>query len=163
MNFDEIKDLIKLVSKTGLGKVKIEKEDFQITISGNKNGKAEQPIIVQSPQPTMMAAPASAPAATPEPAPTPPAKDKPAKAEEDNLVTINSPMIGTFYRSSGPDKDAFVNVGSTFKVGDKLCIVEAMKTFNEIEAEISGKIVKVLVDDASPVDYDQPLFMVEPA
>ena len=163
MNFDEIKDLIKLVSKTGLGKVKIEKEDFQITISGNKNGKAEQPIIVQSPQPTMMTAPASAPAAPSEPAPTPPAKDKPAKAEEDNLVTINSPMIGTFYRSSGPDKDAFVNVGSTFKVGDKLCIVEAMKTFNEIEAEISGKIVKVLVDDASPVDYDQPLFMVEPA
>lgn len=163
MNFDEIKDLIKLVSKTGLGKVKIEKEDFQITISGNKNSKAEQPIIVQSPQPTMMAAPASAPAVPSEPAPTPPAKDKPAKAEEDNLVTINSPMIGTFYRSSGPDKDAFVNVGSTFKVGDKLCIVEAMKTFNEIEAEISGKIVKVLVDDASPVDYDQPLFMVEPA
>ena len=163
MNFDEIKDLIKLVSKTGLGKVKIEKEDFQITISGNKNGKAEQPIIVQSPQPTMMAAPTSAPAAPSEPAPTPPAKDKPAKVEEDNLVTINSPMIGTFYRSSGPDKDAFVNVGSTFKVGDKLCIVEAMKTFNEIEAEISGKIVKVLVDDASPVDYDQPLFMVEPA
>ena len=163
MNFDEIKDLIKLVSKTGLGKVKIEKEDFQITISGNKNSKAEQPIIVQSPQPTMMAAPASAPAAPSEPAPTPPAKEKPAKVEEDNLVTINSPMIGTFYRSSGPDKDAFVNVGSTFKVGDKLCIVEAMKTFNEIEAEISGKIVKVLVDDASPVDYDQPLFMVEPA
>ena len=156
MNFDEIKDLIKLVSKTGLGKVKIEKEDFQITISGNKNGKAEQPIIVQSPQPTMMAAPASAPAAPSEQAPTPPSKDKPAKAEDDNLVTINSPMIGTFYRSSGPDKDAFVNVGSTFKVGDKLCIVEAMKTFNEIEAEISGKIVKVLVDDASPVDYDQP-------
>ena len=163
MNFDEIKDLIKLVSKTGLGKVKIEKEDFQITISGNKNSKAEQPIIVQSPQPTMMAAPTSAPAAPSEPAPTPPAKDKPAKVEEDNLVTINSPMIGTFYRSSGPDKDAFVNVGSTFKVGDKLCIVEAMKTFNEIEAEISGKIVKVLVDDASPVDYGQPLFMVEPA
>ena len=159
MNFDEIKDLIKLVSKTGLGKVQIEKEDFQITISGNKNSKAEQPIIVQSPQPTMMAAPA--PAAAPETAPAP-AKEKAAPAEDDNLITVNSPMIGTFYRSSGPDKDAFVNVGSTFSVGDKLCIIEAMKTFNEIEAEISGKIVKVLVDDASPVDYDQPLFMVEP-
>ena len=158
MNFDEIKDLIKLVSKTGLGKVKIEKEDFQITISGNKNGKAEQPIIVQSPQPTMMTAPAPAPAPASE-AP----KEKPTKAADDNLVTVNSPMIGTFYRSSGPDKDAFVNVGSTFNVGDKLCIIEAMKTFNEIEAEISGKIVKVLVDDASPVDYDQPLFMVEQA
>jgi acetyl-CoA carboxylase biotin carboxyl carrier protein len=159
MNFDEIKDLIKLVSKTGLGKVQIEKEDFQITISGNKNSKAEQPIIVQSPQPTMMAAPAPAPAAAPE---TAPAKEKAAPAEDDNLITVNSPMIGTFYRSSGPDTDAFVNVGSTFSVGDKLCIIEAMKTFNEIEAEISGKIVKVLVDDASPVDYDQPLFMVEP-
>ena len=159
MNFDEIKDLIKLVSKTGLGKVQIEKEDFQITISGNKNSKAEQPIIVQSPQPTMMAAPAPAPAATTDAAP---AKEKPAPAQDDNLITVNSPMIGTFYRSSGPDKDAFVNVGSTFSVGDKLCIIEAMKTFNEIEAEISGKIVKVLVDDASPVDYDQPLFMVEP-
>lgn len=161
MNFDEIKDLIKLVSKTGLGKVQIEKEDFQITISGNKNSKAEQPIIVQSPQPTMMAAPTPAPAAPSDAAPTP-AKEKPAPAQDDNLITVNSPMIGTFYRSSGPDKDAFVNVGSSFNVGDKLCIIEAMKTFNEIEAEISGKIVKVLVDDASPVDYDQPLFMVEP-
>ncbi len=163
MNFDEIKDLIKLVSKTGLGKVKIEKEDFQITISGNKNGKAEQPIIVQSPQPTMMAAPAAAPAAPALESAPEVSKEKPTKAADDNLVTVNSPMIGTFYRSSGPDKDAFVNVGSTFNVGDKLCIIEAMKTFNEIEAEISGKIVKVLVDDASPVDYDQPLFMVEPA
>ena len=154
MNFDEIKDLIKLVSKTGLGKVQIEKEDFQLTISGNKNSKAEQPIIVQSPQP-MMAAPA--------PLAEAPAKEKPAApAEDDNLITVNSPMIGTFYRSPGPDKDSFVNVGSTFQVGDKLCIIEAMKTFNEIEAEVSGKIVKVLVDDASPVDYDQPLFLVEP-
>ena len=85
------------------------------------------------------------------------------KKEDDNLITVKSPMIGTFYRSSGPEKDPFVNVGSSFKVGDKLCIIEAMKTFNEIEAEVSGKIVKVLVDDASPVDYEQPLFLVEPA
>ena len=159
MNFDEIKELIKLVSKTGLGKVQIEKEDFQLTISGNKNSKAEQPIIVQSPQP-MMAAPAPA---APAPLAEAPAKEKPAApAEDDNLITVNSPMIGTFYRSPGTDKDSFVNVGSTFQVGDKLCIIEAMKTFNEIEAEVSGKIVKVLVDDASPVDYDQPLFLVEP-
>lgn len=158
MNFDEIKDLIKLVSKTGLGKVQIEKEDFQLTISGNKNSKAEQPIIVQSPQP-MMAAPAPAvPAVVPSPA----APEAATPATDDNLITVNSPMIGTFYRSPGPDKDSFVNVGSTFSVGDKLCIIEAMKTFNEIEAEVSGKIVKVLVDDASPVDYDQPLFLVEP-
>ena len=159
MIFDEIKELIKLVSKTGLGKVQIEKEDFQLTISGNKNSKAEQPIIVQSPQP-MMAAPAPA---APAPLAEAPVKEKPAvPAEDDNLITVNSPMIGTFYRSPGPDKDSFVNVGSTFQVGDKLCIIEAMKTFNEIEAEVSGKIVKVLVDDASPVDYDQPLFLVEP-
>lgn len=158
MNFDEIKDLIKLVSKTGLGKVQIEKEDFQLTISGNKNSKAEQPIIVQSPQP-MMAAPAPA---VPAAAPSPVVPEAAAPATDDNLITVNSPMIGTFYRSSGPDKDSFVNVGSTFSVGDKLCIIEAMKTFNEIEAEVSGKIVKVLVDDASPVDYDQPLFLVEP-
>ena len=157
MNFDEIKDLIKLVSKTGLGKVQIEKEDFQLTISGNKNSKAEQPIIVQSPQP-MMAAPAPA---VPAAAPSPVVPEAAAPATDDNLITVNSPMIGTFYRSSGPDKDSFVNVGSAFSVGDKLCIIEAMKTFNEIEAEVSGKIVKVLVDDASPVDYDQPLFLVE--
>ena len=159
MNFDEIKDLIKLVSKTGLGKVQIEKEDFQLTISGNKNSKAEQPIIVQSPQP-MMAAPAPA---VPAAAPSPVAPEAAAPATDDNLITVNSPMIGTFYRSSGPDKDSFVNVGSTFSVGDKLCIIEAMKLFNEIESEVAGKIVKVLVDDASPVEYDQPLFLVDPA
>jgi acetyl-CoA carboxylase biotin carboxyl carrier protein len=108
----------------------------------------------------MMAAPAPA---APAPLAEAPAKEKSAApAEDDNLITVNSPMIGTFYRSPGPDKDSFVNVGSTFNVGDKLCIIEAMKTFNEIEAEVSGKIVKVLVDDASPVDYDQPLFLVEP-
>lgn len=160
MNFEEIKELIKLVSKTGLGKVQIEKDEFRVTISGSKTS-SDQPIIVQSPQPTMMAAPA--PVLAPE-APAAPAAgtEKQAPAKEDNLITVNSPMIGTFYRSSGPDKDAFVNVGSTFQVGDKLCIIEAMKTFNEIEAEVSGKIVKVLVDDSSPVDYDQPLFLVEP-
>ena len=157
MNFEEIKELIKLVSKSGVGKVQIEKEDCKVTISGRKSS-ADQPIIVQSAQPTMAApAPAAAPAE--------PAAPKKAveKKEDENLITITSPMIGTFYRSSGPDKDPFVNVGSTFKVGDKLCIIEAMKTFNEIEAEVSGKIVKVLVDDSSPVDYEQPLFLVEPA
>lgn len=160
MNFEEIKELIKLVSKTGLGKVQIEKDEFRVTISGSKTN-SDQPIIVQSPQPTMMAQPA--PVMVQEaPAALAAGTEKPAPAKEDNLITVNSPMIGTFYRSSGPDKDSFVNVGSTFQVGDKLCIIEAMKTFNEIEAEVSGKIVKVLVDDSSPVDYDQPLFLVEP-
>ena len=160
MNFEQIKELIKLVSKSGVGKVQIEKEDCKVTISGRKSS-AEQPIIVQSAQPTV-AAPTPAPAAAPAPSePTAPAAAE--KKEDENLITITSPMIGTFYRSSGPDKDPFVNVGSTFKAGDKLCIIEAMKTFNEIEAEVSGKIVKVLVDDSSPVDYEQPLFLVEPA
>lgn len=154
MNFEEIKELIKLVSKTGVGKVQVEKEDCKVVISGSKPS-SEQPIIVQQSQPV---------AAAPAPAEAPQQESKkPAPKEDDNLVTIKSPMIGTFYRSPGPDKDPFMNVGSTFNVGDKLCIIEAMKTFNEIEAEVSGKIVKVLVDDASPVDYEQPLFLVEPA
>jgi acetyl-CoA carboxylase biotin carboxyl carrier protein len=157
MNFEEIKELIKLVSKSGVGKVQIEKEDCKVTISGRKSS-TDQPIIVQSAQPTV-AAPVTAPA----PAESPVTKKAEEKKEDENLITITSPMIGTFYRSSGPDKDPFINVGSTFKVGDKLCIIEAMKTFNEIEAEVSGKIVKVLVDDTSPVDYEQPLFLVEPA
>lgn len=162
MNFEEIKELIKLVSKTGVGKVQVEKEDCKVVISGSKP-TSEQPIIVQSTQP---AVPAAAPiaAAAPATAEAPQSgANKAAPKEDDNLLTIKSPMIGTFYRSAGPDKDPFMNVGSSFTVGDKLCIIEAMKTFNEIEAEVSGKIVKVLVDDASPVDYEQPLFLVEPA
>ncbi len=163
MNTEEIKELIKLVSKTGIGKVHIEQEGFKLTIKGGSNGASEQPIIVQAPAQPMVAAPvmAAAPVAAPAPVAEKPV-EKPAD-DESKLVTIKSPMIGTFYRSSGPDKDPFVNVGSTIQKGDKLCIIEAMKTFNEIEAEISGKIVKVLVDNATPVDYDQPLFLVDPA
>jgi acetyl-CoA carboxylase biotin carboxyl carrier protein len=159
MNFEEIKELIKLVSKSGVGKVQIEKEDCKVTISGRKSS-TDQPIIVQSAQPAVAA---PVPVAANAPAESPAPKKAEEKKEDENLITITSPMIGTFYRSSGPDKDPFVNVGSTFKTGDKLCIIEAMKTFNEIEAEVSGKIVKVLVDDTSPVDYEQPLFLVEPA
>jgi acetyl-CoA carboxylase biotin carboxyl carrier protein len=112
-----------------------------------------------------MAAPAPAVAA-PAPAaaaPAPAAAAPATPAENTNLITVKSPMIGTFYRSSGPDKEPFVSVGQTISKGDTVCIIEAMKLFNEIEAEVSGKIVKVLVDDASPVEYDQPLFLVEPA
>ena len=160
MNLEEIKDLIKLVSKTGIGKVKIESEGFKISIDGGSNGNGEQPIIVQAPaQPYVAPAPVS-------PAPvvsTPAAPVAAVESDNSKYVTIKSPMIGTFYRTPGPDKDAFVNVGSTIQAGSKLCIIEAMKTFNEIEAEISGKIVKVLVDNATPVDYDQPLFLVDPA
>jgi len=161
MNLEEIKDLIKLVSKTGIGKVKIESEGFKISINGGSTSSGEQPIIVQAPvaQPLVAAAPLA-----PAPVPVTPATPVAAAENDDSkYVTIKSPMIGTFYRTPGPDKDPFVNVGSTIQAGSKLCIIEAMKTFNEIEAEISGKIVKVLVDNATPVDYDQPLFLVDPA
>jgi acetyl-CoA carboxylase biotin carboxyl carrier protein len=160
MNIEEIKDLIKLVSKSGIGKVAIESEGFKIEIKGGSSAGSE-PIYVQAPQPL-----AVQPIATPVSVPTPSASAPIAAAEineDSKYVTIKSPMIGTFYRTPGPDKDAFVNVGSTIQKGDKLCIIEAMKTFNEIEAEISGKIVKVLVDNSSPVDYDQPLFLVDPS
>jgi acetyl-CoA carboxylase biotin carboxyl carrier protein len=158
MNLEEIKDLIKLVSKSGLGKVEIEREGFRISIKGSQS----EPIMYQAAP--MVAAPvAAAPAAVPAAAPAPTVSTDNNSADDSKYITIKSPMIGTFYRTPGPDKDAFVNVGDTIQSGDKVCIIEAMKTFNEIEAEISGKIVKVLVDNASPVDYDQPLFLVDPA
>jgi len=154
MNLEEIKDLIKLVSKSGLGKVEIEREGFRISIKGSQS----EPVMYQAAP--MVAAPvAAAPAA----APAAPASSENNSADDSKYITIKSPMIGTFYRTPGPDKDAFVNVGDSIQKGDKVCIIEAMKTFNEIESEISGKIVKVLVDNASPVDYDQPLFLVDPA
>jgi acetyl-CoA carboxylase biotin carboxyl carrier protein len=160
MNLNEIQDLIKLVSKSGLTEVEIEKKDFKLTIKAEKVRVADQPIIVQS-------APVAVPvAAAPVVAAAPQVTEAPAPVstqDDSKLITVKSPMIGTFYRSSGPDKDAFVSVGSTIQKGDKVCIIEAMKLFNEIESEVSGKIVKVLVDDASPVEYDQPLFLVEPA
>ena len=156
MNLEEIKDLIKLVSKSGLGKVEIEREGFRISIKGSQ----AEPIMVQAapvvaaPAPVATSAPTVAASAAPEAV---------APSDDSKYITVKSPMIGTFYRTPGPDKDPFVNVGDTINSGDKVCIIEAMKTFNEIEAEISGKIIKVLVDNASPVDYDQPLFLVDPA
>ena len=161
MNIEEIKDLIKLVSKSGIGKVEIESEGFKVVIKGGTTVSTE-PIFVQAPQQIAVQPVAAAPVVVPTPSAAPVAST-PAANEDSKYVTIKSPMIGTFYRTPGPDKDPFVNVGSTIQKGDKLCIIEAMKTFNEIEAEISGKIVKVLVDNASPVDYDQPLFLVDPA
>jgi acetyl-CoA carboxylase biotin carboxyl carrier protein len=156
MNISEIQDLIKFVSKSGVTEVEIEQKDFKITIK-SESKKVEQQYVIQqaAPQP-IQAAPAPAPAA-----PAAPVAEK--KDEESKYITIKSPMIGTFYRSAGPDKDAFVSVGQSIGNGDTVCIIEAMKLFNEIEAEVSGKIVKVLVDDATPVEYDQPLFLVDPA
>ena len=165
MNLSEVQDLIKFVSKSGVTEVEIEKKDFKITIKseGKKSKTADQPIIVQAAAPVApapQAAPAPAPVAA---APAPAAPAAPAANEEDKYITVKSPMIGTFYRSPSPDKPVFVEVGSQIKPGDAVCIIEAMKLFNEIEAEVSGKIVKVLVDDATPVEYDQPLFLVDPS
>lgn len=156
MNLEEIKDLIKLVSKSGLGKVEIEREGFRISIKGSQT----EPIMYQA-APVATAPVAAAPVVT-NVAPTTTENNENSN-ENSKYITVKSPMIGTFYRTPGPDKDDFVNIGDTIQKGDKVCIIEAMKTFNEIEAEISGKIIKVLVDNASPVDYDQPLFLVDPA
>lgn len=159
MNLNEIQDLIKFVSKSGVTEVEIEQKDFKIIIKAEK-AKADSPIIVHAAAPAV-AAPVAAPVAA-APAAAPAAPAAPA-GEDSRYVTVKSPMIGTFYRSSGPDKEPFVSVGQSISKGSPMCIIEAMKLFNEIEAEISGKIVKVLVDDASPVEYDQPLFLVDPA
>lgn len=162
MNLSEIQDLIKFVSKAGVSEVEIEKKDFKIIIKSESKVKNEQPIFYQAQAPQMQA-PVAAPAATPAPAAPVAAAPAEAVSEDSKYITVKSPMIGTFYRSSSPDKDAFVQVGSVIQKGSPVCIIEAMKLFNEIESEISGKIVKVLVDDASPVEYDQPLFLVDPA
>ena len=165
MNIEEIKDLIKLVSKSGIGKVAIEREGFKIVIKGG-NTSGSEAIYVQAPQPAalqqMPATPVALSVPTSSASVTAPIVNAETN-EESKYIIVKSPMIGTFYRTPGPDKDSFVNIGSMIQKGDKLCVIEAMKTFNEIEAEISGKIVKVLVDNSSPVDYDQPLFLVDPS
>lgn len=159
MNLNEIQDLIKFVSKSGVTEVEIEQKDFKITIKAEK-AKADAPIYVQASAPAQVAASVAQVAA---PVAQTPATPVAAANDDAKYITVKSPMIGTFYRSAGPDKDAFVSVGQTINKGETVCIIEAMKLFNEIEAEISGKIIKVLVDDASPVEYDQPLFLVDPA
>lgn len=172
MELSEIQNLIKFVAKSGVSEVEIEQKDFKITIKSESKAKKEKEQIVQhipmqmpqQMQQMPMAAPMPSPQAAPAPAPA--AAEKPAEskpAEDSKLIEIKSPMIGTFYRSSSPDKPPFKEVGDSVKNGDVVCIIEAMKLFNEIESEVSGKIVKILVDDNSPVEYDQPLFLVEPA
>ena len=174
MDISEIQDLIKFIAKAGVTEVEIEKKDFKITIKSEMPKKkgaaaaAEATIQVPVPVATMPAAPVApavpaAPAAAPAPAPAPAAEAPKAASNEDNYITVKSPMIGTFYRRSAPDKPTFVEVGTTVGNGDVLCVIEAMKLFNEIESEVSGKIVKILVDDNSPVEYDQPLFLVDPS
>ena len=154
MDIKEIQELIKFVAKSGVSEVSIDRKDFKITIKAAGNA----PMMVTTTVPAAAAVQQLAAA----PVAASPAAASPAAAEESNLITIKSPMIGTFYRSSSPDKASFVNVGDEIGTGKVVCIIEAMKLFNEIESEISGKIVKILVDNASPVEYDQPLFLVEP-
>ena len=160
MDLKEIQNLIKFVAKSGTSEVKLETDDFKITI---KTGSEEsvttvvQQAAVPMQQPIISAAPPQEVA--PAPAAAPPA----AVIEDSKYITVKSPIIGTFYRRPSPDKPLFAEVGQTISEGDVLCVIEAMKLFNEIESEISGKIVKVLVDDASPVEFDQPLFLVDPS
>lgn len=161
MDIKEIQSLIKFVAKSGASEVKLEMEDVKITI---KTGSSTpETTIIQAAAP-VAAAPIAAPAPVQPAAPAAPAATNDAPTEDDSkYITIKSPIIGTFYRKPSPDKPMFVEVGSTIKAGDTVCVIEAMKLFNEIESEVSGKIVKVLVEDASPVEFDQPLFLVDPS
>ncbi|HEX5025350.1 MAG TPA: acetyl-CoA carboxylase biotin carboxyl carrier protein [Agriterribacter sp.] len=153
MDFKQIQELIKIINKSNIGEISIEEKDFKVTI----RQKEEHVTQVVSAAPPVQS---YAVAAAAEPAPE---KAKPAaEPKPDNLLTIKSPMIGTFYRRAAPDKPLFVEVGDDVTTGKVVCIIEAMKLFNEIESEVSGKVIKVLVEDASPVEYDQPLFLVEP-
>lgn len=167
MDVKEIQELIKFVAKSGVSEVDIESKDFKISIKTppyRRGGQPEVQIVQAVPtQPapqTVVAAQPIAPPAAAEAAPA--AKEVASAADNGNYEEVKSPMIGTFYRSPSPEKPPFVGVGDEVKKGDVICIIEAMKLFNEIEAEVSGKIVKVLVDDSTPVEYDQPLFLIEP-
>jgi len=160
MDLKEIQNLIRFVAKSGASEVKLEMDDVKITIRTGSDSETTivQQVPVQAQMPQAVAPTPAVPAA--------PAQDAaPAAAAEDDskYITIKSPIIGTFYRKPSPDKPLFVEVGQTIAEGDVLCIIEAMKLFNEIESEVSGKIVKILVDDSSPVEFDQPLFLVDPS
>ena len=167
MDLKEIQNLIKFVAKSGASEVKLETGDVKITIKTGSDDK-ETTIVQQVPmggqQLQQMPAQQQAPAqqAAPQEA-APAAEEKQAADDDSKYITVKSPIIGTFYRKPSPDKPTFVEVGDSVKEGDVLCIIEAMKLFNEIESEVSGKIVKVLVDDSSPVEFDQPLYLVDPS
>ncbi|TVZ26333.1 acetyl-CoA carboxylase biotin carboxyl carrier protein [Gillisia sp. Hel_I_86] len=166
MDIKEIQNLIKFVAKSGASEVKLEMDDIKITIKTG-SGDAEPTYIQQVPMQGQMqqAIPQQQVPAVGQEAPQTAAGDTKQSAPEESskYITVKSPIIGTFYRKPSPDKDVFVEVGDNIKVGDVLCVIEAMKLFNEIESEVSGKIVKVLVDDSSPVEFDQPLFLVDPS
>lgn len=167
MDFKQIQELIKMVNKSNIGEVTVELKDFRVTIK-QKEDRIQQvvsapmqaapaiPNILHVPAHSSPGGPAVQPTTFPEPT-------KEAPSTPSNVITVKSPMIGTFYRKAGPDKPNFVEVGDEINPGKVVCIIEAMKLFNEIESEVKGKVVKILVEDASPVEYDQPLFLVEPA
>ncbi len=160
MDIKEIQNLIKFVAKSGASEVKLEMEDVKITI---KTGSSTpETTIIQAATPLAAAPQVVAPAQA-APAAAPVATPTESKDDDSKYIEIKSPIIGTFYRKPSPDKPVFIEVGSTVKSGDTVCVIEAMKLFNEIESEVSGKIVKVLVDDSTPVEFDQPLFLVDPS
>ena len=166
MDYKQIQELIKLINKSNIGELSIEENDFKITIKQKKDQSTLQqpvaaPVYLQpqiAPQPAQSAATSVQAQET-----TPASAADTAASKPDNLITIKSPMIGTFYKRPSPDKPSFVEIGEEIMPGKVLCIIEAMKLFNEIESEVSGKVVKILAEDSSPVEYDQPLFLVEPS
>jgi len=160
MNIKDIENLIKFVQKSGVSEVSLEQKDFKITIKTQAPASKEQTVHFSPAQ--YLPAP-SAPAPAPAPVASTPPPSTPKASDDPKYTTVKSPMIGTFYRSSSPDKPAFINVGDEIKPGKVICIIEAMKLFNEIESEVSGRVVKVLVDNSTPVEYDQPLFLVDPS
>jgi acetyl-CoA carboxylase biotin carboxyl carrier protein len=167
MNYNELQDFIKTIAKSGATEVNIETDEIKLTIKAPPKGKQPDTIVqqLQIPAGTQGVVPqlvsqAAAPVAT---SSNPKEQSNQAKEDTSNLIEIKAPMVGTFYRKPGPDKPSFVNVGDMISEGQVICILEAMKLFNEIEAEISGKIVKVLVDDATPIEFDQTLFLVDPS
>ena len=159
MDIKDIQNLIKFVSKAEVSEVKYKTKDFEITIktplAGSETNYMASPAVYHTAPQQMPAAPLAAAPSAPSP--------EVAAEDDSKFITIKSPMIGTFYRKPSPDKDLFVNVGDEVTEGKVVCVIEAMKLFNQIESEVSGKIVKVLVDDATPVEYDQPLFLVDPS
>lgn len=165
MKLNEIQDLIKFVSKSGVSEVELETKEIKIVIRTPKT--AAQQVVVQSAPvittPVAHVQPVANPVSVPVTEAKTPTPTQTGSKEDSKYVTIKSPMIGTFYRSAGPDKGPFVNVGDEIGTGKTVCIIEAMKLFNEIESDVKGKIVKVLVNDATPVEYDQPLFLVDPS
>ncbi len=162
MDLKEIQNLIKFVAKSGASEVKLETDEIKITIRTGPLGRESETTYVQQ---IPMAAPAmpAAPMPVAPPAGAAPQAEGKKEADDSRFITIKSPIIGTFYRKPAPDKPAFVEVGDNIAKGDILCVIEAMKLFNDIESEVSGKVVKVLVEDSSPVEFDQPLFVIDPS